>query len=293
MSTAQLVWLITGASQGFGRRLVHAALSRGDKVIATSRSIEKVHDLVQQAAARSEVLAVLTLDVTSERRVIEDVVDEAVRIWGRIDVLVNNAGYGYPGLVEEGGTDWIRLQFETNFFGLMEVTNAVLPHMRSKRKGTLVNMGSRSAWKPEIPFIGPYSASKAAVHAITETLSVELAQFGIHVLLVEPGGFLTEGAYGYPPFQDPAKMIPDYDEMRTQAASGFATIRQGIRGDPDKAMNALVDVVRGEGVAQGREWPGYLILGEDVEADIKRKMKKMESVLDTWSDVTRGVNLEP
>lgn len=103
---------------------------------------------------------------------------------------------------------------------------------------------------------------------------------------------MTEGAYGYPPFQDPAKMIPDYDEMRTQAASGFATIRQGIRGDPDKAMNALVDVVRGEGVAQGREWSGYLILGEDVEADIKRKMKKIESVLDTWSDVTRGVNLE-
>lgn len=92
-----------GASQGFGRRLVHAALSRGDRVIATSRSIEKVHDLVQQAAARSEVLAVLALDVTSERRIIKDVVDEAVRIWGRIDVLVNNAGYGYPGLVEEGG----------------------------------------------------------------------------------------------------------------------------------------------------------------------------------------------
>ncbi|KAF4566403.1 short-chain dehydrogenases/reductases (SDR) family protein [Pleurotus pulmonarius] len=292
MSTAQLVWLITGASQGFGRRLVHAALSRGDKVIATSRTLEKVQDLVQQAVTRPEVLAVLALDVTSERRVIKDVVDEAVGVWGRIDVLVNNAGYGYPGLVEEGGTDWIRLQFETNFFGLMEVTNAVLPHMRSERKGTLVNMGSRSAWKPEVPFIGPYSASKAAVHAITETLSVELAQFGIRVLLVEPGGFLTEGAYGYPPFQDSAKMIPDYDNMRTQAASGFATIRQGIRGDPDKAMNALVDVVRGEGVAQGREWPGYLILGEDVEADIKRKMKKIESILDTWSEVTRGVSLE-
>ncbi|KAF9500237.1 NAD(P)-binding protein [Pleurotus eryngii] len=292
MSTAQLVWLITGASQGFGRRLVHAALSRGDKVIATSRSLEKSQDLVQQAAAHPKMLSALALDVTSERQVIKDVVDEAVGIWGRIDVLVNNAGYGYPGLVEEGGTDWIRLQFETNFFGLMEVTNAVLPHMRSKRKGTLVNMGSRSAWKPEVPFIGPYSASKAAVHAITETLSIELAQFGIRVLLVEPGGFSTEGAYGYPPFQDSAKMISDYDEMRTQAASGFATIRQGIRGDPDKAMNALVDVVRGEGVAQGREWPGYLILGEDVEADIKRKMKKIESVLDTWSDVTRGVNLE-
>ncbi|KAG5221041.1 NAD(P)-binding protein [Salix suchowensis] len=256
MSTAQLVWLIT-------------ALSRGDKVIATSRSLEKSQDLVQQAAAHPKMLSALALDVTSERQVIKDVVDEAVGIWGRIDVLVNNAGYGYPGLVEEGGTDWIRLQFETNFFGLMEVTNAVLPHMRSKRKGTLVNMGSRSAWKPEVPvsencaeskslsimgiaqFIGPYSASKAAVHAITETLSIELAQFGIRVLLVEPGGFSTEGAYGYPPFQDSAKMISDYDEMRTQAASGFATIRQGIRGDPDKAMNALVDVVRGRELHRG------------------------------------------
>ncbi|KAJ8457207.1 hypothetical protein ONZ45_g18405 [Pleurotus djamor] len=232
----QLVWLITGASQGFGRRIVTSALARGDKVIATVRNLEKAQDLVMQSSESPETLAVLLLDVTSKKETIWSTIETAIGIWGKIDVLVNNAAYGYPGIVEEGGTDRIRSQFEVNFFGMMEVTHAVLPHMRSRRSGTLVNIGSRSAWKPEVPFIGPYAAAKAAVHAITETLTVELAQFGIRVLLVEPGGFLTEGAYGYPHLD--ANLIKDYDEMRTRAASGFADIRKGIKGDPEKAMHA-------------------------------------------------------
>ncbi|KAL0958958.1 hypothetical protein HGRIS_014270 [Hohenbuehelia grisea] len=288
--SSSLVWLVTGSSQGLGRRVVRSALARGDKVIATLRALDKAPDLIEEAQNNPDTLRVLQLDVTSGGHKIKAVVKEAVQCWGRIDVLINNAGYGFPCIAEEGGTEWLRLQFETNFFGLAEVTHAVLPHMRQRREGTIVNMGSRSAWRTELPFAAPYAASKAAVRAYTETLSVEVAQFNIRVLLVEPGGFLTEGAYTYPQLQ--ANLIPDYDSLRAAASSGFHSIRSKIQGDPDKAMDVLVDVVRGEGQAAGRPWPGLLVLGEDGEADIRKKIAKVTTVLDAWSDVANSVSID-
>lgn len=172
----------------------------------------------------------------------------------------------------------------------MDVTSATLPHLRASPSACLVIIGSRSAWKTEIIGIGPYAASKAAVHALTETLTLELAPYNIRVLLVEPGAFMTEGIYGQPFFT--SNPIPAYDDMRAASKARFASVPGTEKGDPTKAMQVVVDVVRGEGVAKGRPWPGYLVLGEDAENDVRTKCSKVLKVLDEWVDVARGVNFD-
>ncbi|KAJ6598429.1 hypothetical protein DFH09DRAFT_1258468 [Mycena vulgaris] len=284
MAENSLVWLITGTSSGFGNCLVASVLARGDRVIATARSLDAIKHL-----EGSPNVCIRQLDVTSGAEAIAATVAEAVGIWGRLDVVVNNAGAGYPGLLEEGGSDLLRKQFAVNFFGVMDVAAASLPHLRAQKAGTIVIVGSRSAWKTELPGLGPYAASKAAVHALAETLTVEVAPFGVRVLLVEPGAFRT-GIYGQAYFtQNP---IGDYDGMRTLSAARFGSVSGTEKGDPAKAMEAVVDVVRGEGVARGRPWPGRLTLGEDAENDLRVKCKKVLDGVDEWNDVVRGVNFD-
>jgi len=282
------VWLITGTSSGFGRRLVTSALTRGDRVVATARSKDSLETLSSSCPDNlKENLLTVELDVTEGEQSIKDKVDKAAQRWGRIDVLVNNAGRGYPSLTEEGGSSLMRRQFEVNVFGLLNVTTATLPYIRAS-KGTVVIVGSRSAWRPELPGIGPYAASKAAVHAIAEALSAELAPLNVKVLLIQPGAFRTEGIYREQHFTD--NQIPDYDAIRRQSIELFTSIPGKEKGDPDKAMEVLVDVVKGQGVAKDRPWPGYLVLGEDAEAAVRGKCAKVLGVLDEWVDVTRGVN---
>ncbi|KAG1892259.1 hypothetical protein F4604DRAFT_1672321 [Suillus subluteus] len=284
----QKVWLITGTSSGFGRRLTGLALARGDRVIATARTLSKIEHFPKHPNLR-----LMQLDVNASTKEIKARIDHAARVWNGIDVLVNNAGYGLPALLEEGGASLMLRQFQTNFFGVVNVCNAVLPYMRKERNGTVVVIGSRSAWKPErvrglgnhdvlaseminhslIFFPGFYAASKAAVHAMSESLATELEPFNIRVLLVKPGAFRTEGILGHP--WDCSNPIPDYDEQR----------------DPDKAMEIVVDVVKGEGCAAGREWPLYLVLGKDAEADIRSKCAKVLKHLDDWNDDVRGVDV--
>ncbi|EEB93264.1 hypothetical protein MPER_08107 [Moniliophthora perniciosa FA553] len=162
-TTGQLVWFITGTTSGFGHRLVKLALARGDLVIATARSLEKL-DALYSDSSKNQSLRLLQLDITIGFDKIKDIVQEAVKVWGRIDVLVNNAGNGYLGLVEEATSEMYRRQFETNVFGIMDVTNAVLPYMRARKSGTIVTIGSRSVWRADTPGIGAYAASKATIH---------------------------------------------------------------------------------------------------------------------------------
>ncbi|KAG2065634.1 NAD(P)-binding protein [Suillus decipiens] len=279
------VWLITGTSSGFGRRLVSIVLERGDRVVATARSLQKIQDFPQ-----SPNLHLLELDVTSGITVIKERVDEAAKVWGRIDVLVNNAGIGLLGILEECGVDMMIRQFRPNFFGVLDVTNAALPYMRERKSGTVVIIGSRSAWRPEITGLGIYASSKAAVQVMGETLAVELAPFNIRVLIVEPGAFRTENIYSNK-FDTWTNPIPDYDETRAETLVKYEAIPGKQPGDPMKAMNLVVDVVRGEGVAVGREWPLYLVLGEDAERDVRNKCMMMLKHLDEWQDVIRDVNL--
>ncbi|KAJ7233854.1 hypothetical protein B0H12DRAFT_166266 [Mycena haematopus] len=291
-SSTPLVWLITGSSSGFGRSLVASVLARGDRVIATARSLESISHLQGNPNVR-----VLQLDVTAGASAIAAIVNEAATVWGRLDVLVNNAGVGYAGLLEEAGcvpvclkgacmrmslvsrSDLLRKQFDVNFFGVMDVCSAGLPHLRAQKSGTIVVIGSRSAWKPEIPGLGPYASSKAAVHALAETLAVEVAPHGVRLLLVEPGGCRTN--ISTTPFFT-KNDIADYDKMRGICTARFGGLAGTEPGDPAKAMEAVVDVVRGENTAQGRPWPGRLVLGDDAVNDVRVKCKKNSSC--TYSD---------
>ncbi|KAG6831013.1 hypothetical protein H0H92_013200 [Tricholoma furcatifolium] len=277
------VWLVTGTSSGFGQRIVQSALKRGDRVIATARSLQKLQDFVSSIDSDlRDNLRTLQLDITDGDVVLKAKAEEAVAFWGQIDVLVNNAGIGYPSLVEEGGSTLLRKQFATNVFGVMDVTTAFLPHLRASKQSTIVVVGSRSAWKTEIPGIGPYAASKAAVHAFTETLAVEVAQFNIRVLLVAPGSFRTEGIYGQS--YHSTNPIAAYDTLRDTSLARFNSIAGTEKGDPCKAMEVVVDIVRGEGVASGRPWPGLIVLGEDAERDVRDKCGKTLKTLDEWKE---------
>ncbi|KAJ7184376.1 hypothetical protein C8R46DRAFT_459014 [Mycena filopes] len=288
------VWFITGASSGFGRCLVTEVLSRGDRVVATSRSSKSLQPL----EGTNQNLRLLELDVTAGPEIIKTKMAEAAAFFGGLDVIVNNAGANYLGMLEEGGSAHLRKQFDVCLFGVMDVTTAALPYLRAQRDGTIIIMGSRSAWVPEFPGIGAYASAKAAVHALAEAFSGELAHLNIRVLLVEPSAFKTGIAYAEG-FMDGLEredtMIPDYDLPRKKTLNLFKTVAQqgSMPGDPVKAMAAVVDVVRGEGVASGRPWPTYLVLGLDAEKAILAKTQKLKNHLEEWTDVVRGVEFEP
>ncbi|KAF8630267.1 hypothetical protein AX17_005453 [Amanita inopinata Kibby_2008] len=279
------VWLITGTSSGLGHSLVESVLARGDLVIATARSLEKIQNFPSTDRLRR-----LQLNVDDSPEVIRARIDEAVGYWGRIDVLVNNAGIGIKGVFEEGGSDAAMKQYRTNVFGLINVTTATLPHMRAARSGTVVMIGSRSCWQPTVPQSGFYTSSKAAVHTFSETLSVEVAQFNIRILIVEPGGFLTAGMFALPFYRE--NPISDYEPMRTASTGAYRSLSGSFKGDPKKAMELIVDVVRGEGKAQGRPWPLYLFLGNEAYDSVRDKCRQILDTLDAWQDVGKNLNFD-
>ncbi|KAF9532769.1 hypothetical protein CPB83DRAFT_846318 [Crepidotus variabilis] len=285
------IWFITGATSGFGKRFAVLALSRGERVIATGRSLVKLQALVSSLKPEFlEHIRTEQLDVTAGAHEVKVVVDRAAKHWGGIDVLVNNAGIGYPGLTEEGGTKLLRRQFEANLFGVADVSTAALPYLRQSKNGRLVVVGSRSAWSAGKFGIGPYAASKAAVNTLAENLMFELAPFNIKVLLVLPGAFHTEGINDQKFFTE--NPISVYDETRAASIKFFSSINGKQPSDPDKGAEVVVDVIQEQGIAEGRPWPYYLVLGEDAEADIRSKCNKLLANLDEWAGVTRSVKID-
>ncbi|KAI0729024.1 hypothetical protein C8Q72DRAFT_884693 [Fomitopsis betulina] len=284
--TNQRVWFITGTSTGFGRQLVVSALSRGDRVVATVR---KPQDFTVKGIDKSR-LHVITLDVTDSENNIRAKVSAAVSIWGRIDVLVNNAGYGVKTVIEEGGSKVALEQFQVNFFGLINVTNAVLPYMRQQRSGTVVFMGSRLVWQAHGPTEAYYMASKAAVHAVAESYRAELAEFGIRVLLVAPGGFRTninkEITYAVD------RHIPSYEPLKNTVMQKLGGWFANAKGDPAKGMELVVDVVRGEGKAAGREFPTTLLLGNAAYVHAQLHCERLSKTMSEWSDVARDLDFD-
>ncbi|RPD81368.1 NAD(P)-binding protein, partial [Lentinus tigrinus ALCF2SS1-7] len=276
-----------GTSSGFGKRLVASVLARGDCVIATARNLEKLRAVFPTPERR---LHLLQLDISDAAELVQQRVKEALAVWGRIDVVVNNAGYGVKAVLEEGGALAALTQFQTNLFGVLNVTNAVLPHMRERRAGTVVILGSRSAWRAEASPAGLYAASKAAVHAVGETYASELRPFGVRVLIVAPGAFRTEGVHAYPATIN--THIPAYDDMRNAGMARFTAIAGHEKGDPAKAMELLVDVVKGEGRAAGREWPLWLVLGRDAYVDVRAKTQKLLATMDAWEDVATDLEFD-
>jgi NAD(P)-dependent dehydrogenase (short-subunit alcohol dehydrogenase family) len=227
-------WLITGASRGFGREFARAALGRGDDVAATARDVSALQDL------RDEHPAVLSLplDVT-DAGAVRDRVAEAEEHFGGLDVVVNNAGYGHFGAIEEVTDAELRDQLETNVIGAHRVARAALPGMRERGSGHIVQVSSIGG-VVAVPTLGAYHASKWALEALSESLAAEVARFGVHVTLVEPGAYDTDWAGPSSRHSDP---LPAYDPMREEMAA-----RRGanVPGDPVAAARALLEVVDAE-----------------------------------------------
>ncbi|KZT05762.1 NAD-P-binding protein [Laetiporus sulphureus 93-53] len=281
----QKVWFITGTSSGLGKCLVSSALQRGDYVIATGRHMQDF-----SADRTNPRLHVMELDVTESEETIKRNMNNALAVWGRIDILVNNAGYGSKCMIEEGGSTAALAQFQTNFFGVLNVTNAILPHMRSRKAGTVVLVGSRSIWQANVPTAGFYIASKAAIHAISETLSAELAPFGIRVLLVAPGGFRTNSNDKIPYSMN--HHVEDYDGFRESILEKLKDYWKHVKGDPAKAMEVLVDVLRGEGRAEGRGLPSHLLLGNPTYDNAKAYSERLSQTMKAWEDIAMDLDFE-
>jgi NAD(P)-dependent dehydrogenase (short-subunit alcohol dehydrogenase family) len=247
-STSTPVWLITGCSTGLGRALATSVIDRGWRAIVTARNQSQVHDIVNGAEDRALAIA---LDVTHADR-IKAVVAAGQEKFGRIDVLVNNAGYGYQSAVEEGDEAEIRAQFETNVFGVFALTRAVLPVMRAQRNGNIINVTS-VAGLIGFPGSGYYAASKHAIEGWSDSLRAEVMPLGIGVTCVEPGPFRTDWS-GRSLKQTPNR-ISDYAETVGKRLAGTKATSGTQPGDPVRAGEAMISVT------QNPNPPRHLVLG--------------------------------
>jgi NAD(P)-dependent dehydrogenase (short-subunit alcohol dehydrogenase family) len=228
-------WFITGCSRGFGREWAIAALERGDRVAATARDLSTLDDLVTKYG---EALLPIQLDVTDREADIA-AVQQAHEHFGSLDIVVNNAGYGQFGFVEELSEQEFRDQMETNVFGAMWVTQAALPFMREQRSGRILQVSSIGGISA-FPNIGAYHASKWALEGFSQALAAEVESFGIHVTLIEPGGFSTDWAG---PSSKHTTPLPAYDEVRQGFEEARAKRNTSGPGDPVSSSEALLRVV--------------------------------------------------
>ena len=267
------IWFITGCSTGFGRELAKQLLENGYRVVVTARDTNKIQDLVEIGKENALPIA---LDVTKKQQVTDAVV-KAEEHFGKIDVLVNNAGFGYFGAIEESDEAEVRSMFETNFWGLAEVTRAVLPKMRERRSGTIVNISSIGGFV-SFPGVGYYNATKYAVNGFSEALKKEVEPLGIKVVLVQPSGFRTDWAGRSA--NDATVTIDDYAET---ARANQETIRgySGSQpGDPVRAAKAIIQAVESE------EPPFYFLLGKGALRNARLKLEALTSDFDIWAEVT-------
>ncbi|KGT93035.1 short-chain dehydrogenase [Erwinia typographi] len=271
------VWFITGCSTGFGRELVKELLKKKVRVVVTARDKSKVDDLVSGAEDRALALA---LDVT-DSGAIKQGVEAALAKFGTIDVLVNNAGYGYQTSIEEGDEQEIRAQFDANVFGLFAMTRAVLPAMRKARSGHVINITS-VAGLVGFPGSGYYSASKHAVEGWSDSLQAEVGPLGVQVTCVEPGPFRTDWA-GRSLRQTPSK-ISDYAETAAARMKGTADNSGKQAGDPVRAAQAMI------AITESRDAPRHLVMGAWGYDTVTEKIKARLSEIESWKATSVGTD---
>ncbi|EED16544.1 hydroxybutyrate dehydrogenase, putative [Talaromyces stipitatus ATCC 10500] len=281
------VWLITGCSSGFGEQFVRQNIARGDKVIATGRNAA-----TKLAHLKDTGAAILDLDVTISEAEIFSKINEAHQIYGRIDVLVNNAGYIESGAVEDIFIDRIQRSLDTNFFGSLKVTRAVLSIMREQKSGVVGFIGSMGGWTG-YPASIAYSSSKFALECLADCLQAEFAALFencVRFIIFEPGYFRTEVFAPTKPLVLPAN-IPGYEPFNQVLAKGLNELYGNEAGDLVKGVARMIDVLTGTGMAAGKELPPRLPLGTDGLESIRAKCQATLKICEDWEDLITSTDV--
>ncbi|HLG86837.1 MAG TPA: oxidoreductase [Alphaproteobacteria bacterium] len=273
------VWLVTGCSSGIGRAIGAHALEQGCKVALTARNPETLADLAANYANRA---LALPLDVTDRVQVRAAIV-ETVRAFGRLDVLVNNAGYGYLAAIEEGEEEQIRAMFDTNYFGAVAMIQAALPEMRNQRRGHVINISSMTGLVAN-PGAGFYSSSKFALEALTEALSKEVAIFGIKVTAVEPGGFRTD--WSGRSMRETSRPLEAYADTVGARRAMIRGMDGKQTGDPQRCAEEVFKI------ALSPNAPLHLLLGRDVYGAYRAKLADLQTQIAAWESVSLSTDYE-
>ncbi len=271
------VWFITGCSTGFGRELAKYLLENDYRVVVTARNADKVNDLVKINEANA---LALNLDVTDKAQVAHAVA-KAEEHFGKIDVLVNNAGFGYFGSIEESDEREVRAMFEANFWGLAEMTRAVLPKMRERKSGAIVNISSIGGIVG-FPGVGYYNATKFAVVGFSDALQKEVAPLGIDVITIEPSGFRTDWAGRSA--NEATNTIEDYAETAGANQAAIRGYSGNQPGDPVRAAKAIVKAVEAENP------PKNLLLGKAALKNARLKIEALKTEFDAWAETSEGAD---
>lgn len=266
------VWFITGTSAGIGRELAETALEKGYKVVATARKPEVLRDLAEKYP---ETVLTLKLDVTNKNDIAE-AIDKTIEKFGRIDAVVNNAGYGLLGAVEEPSDEQIRRQFETNFFGVINVVREVLPVLRRQKSGHIINVSSGLGFFA-FPSYGYYSATKFAVQGLSEALAQEVAPLGIKVTIAEPGGTKTDFIKGV---VRPENVLPEAYPSTTNLFELFGNNQDLQLSDPRRVAEVLIET------AESENPPLHLPLGEDSYNGIQNQLDKISKEIAEWRETS-------
>ncbi|KAK4094683.1 hypothetical protein Purlil1_1288 [Purpureocillium lilacinum] len=290
-SSTKPVWFVTAASSGFGREIVHIALRRGHVVIATARKPDRIQDL---ANAGADVMA---FDVTSPKETIDATAKQVFGKYGRVDYLINAAGYILEGAVEEITKEEVFKCFDTNVFGAMSTIRAFLPGMRAQAvaangvRGTVVTFGSLGSWVGGASYAA-YGMTKASTSMLAEALSLELAPFSIRVTAVEPGyfrtGFLNPGTMLHA--RTPIDAYEDENTPTGESRRALTRTDGKQAGDVKKGSNVIVDALTGTGVGAGKKLPVRIVLGKDCEQTIRDKFTSTVRILDEWKDAIRSTD---
>lgn len=267
-------WLITGCSSGLGRSLAYAVLKKGYQAVVTARNVEKLADFEKKFP---ETAITLSLDVT-DSFAISNVIKIAEQKFGRIDVLVNNAGYGYRAAVEEGCSKDTDLLFQTNFWGPVALIKAVLPGMRERRSGVIVNVSSIAALETS-PGSGYYAASKCALEGLSEGLLKETAPLGIKVMVVEPGAFRTD--FAGRSLTQSKTVICDYESTAGKRRIGNDNAHGTQPGDPNRGAELIIEAVEAENT------PFRLLLGTDAVKFAEKVLEKRRNEYEAWNHFSK------
>ncbi|MBW4840776.1 MAG: SDR family NAD(P)-dependent oxidoreductase [Paenibacillaceae bacterium] len=272
------VWLITGSSRGFGRSLAEAVLATGDRLIATARKPEQLAALTE---CYGDQVRTVALDVTDQEQV-KAAIEAAIQSFGRLDVLVNNAGYGNLASIEETSPEDFRSQFETNFWGVVHVTKAALPFLREQGSGHILQFSSVGG-RIGSPGLGPYQAAKWAVEGFSEVLAKEVAPLGIKVTIIEPGGFRTDWAGASMSHIEPR------EEYRDTVGLMLERVRQSSgkqKGDPNKAAQAIIAIVA------EKNPPLRLLLGSDAVQVAREADRQRLAETERWAELSVSADFD-